>query len=263
MTEAQQVEYEKRGDVAIIYLNDPDSLNAITLELGNALIATLDRASKEARAIVLSSRGRAFSSGANLAAGGNEDLAKPDRDLGEQLDKMYNPLIRMLRDLPAPLVTAVRGPAAGVGCSIACMGDIIVAGKGAYFLQAFCNIGLVPDGGSTYLLAKAIGRVRAMELMLLGERYPAERAFQDGLVTRLVDDDDVERTAIEIAEKLAAGPTQALAMIRKAAWAALDSNLDDQLDLERTLQRDAGRSDDFLEGVAAFFGKRKAQFKGK
>ena len=182
MTDARQVEYEKRGDVAMIYLNDPQSLNAITLDLGAELTAAIERRSKEARAIILSSRGRAFSSGANLAGGGAE-LAKPDRDLGEQLDTLYNPLICMLRDLPIPLVTAVRGPAAGVGCSIACMGDVIVAGKNAYFLQAFCNIGLVPDGGSTYLLAKAIGRVRAMELMLLGEKYPATRAYDDGLIT--------------------------------------------------------------------------------
>jgi 2-(1,2-epoxy-1,2-dihydrophenyl)acetyl-CoA isomerase len=228
----------------------------------DTLAASLDKAAKDARAIVLSSRGRAFSSGANLADG-TIDVNDENRDLGERLDTIYNPMIRQLRDLPVPIVTAVRGPAAGVACAISLMGDMIVAGKSAYFLQAFCNIGLVPDGGSAYILARSMGRVRAMEMMLLGQRLPAEEAFKAGLVNRLVEDEDVDKTALEIAQKLAAGPTKALAMIRQSAWAALESTLDDQLERERALQRDAGRTDDFVEGVKAFFEKRKAVFKGK
>lgn len=261
MTDQNLVEYELDGDVARIYLNDPQTLNAMSNSLAQALIEALDRAGAESRAVLLGSRGRAFSSGANLATGG-VDVTDSNRDLGAELDKVFNPIIRRLRNLPVPLVTAVRGPAAGVGCSIALMGDIIIAAKGAYFLQAFCNIGLVPDGGSPYILSRAIGRVRAMEMMLLGERYPAEKAFADGLVTRLVDEDALEATALDFARRLAAGPTLALGMIRQSAWAALDSSLDEQLERERVMQRDAGRTDDMIEGVMAFLEKRDANFKG-
>ncbi len=262
MADADLVQYEKDGDVAAIYLNDPDTLNALSAELTQALIAALDRAASDARAVILTGRGRGFSSGANLGTSGM-DVSDPDRDVGAQLETGFNPLIQQMRDLPIPIVTAIRGPAAGVGCSIALMGDIIVASRKAYFLQAFCNIGLIPDGGSPYILARAIGRVRAMEMMLLGERYPAERAFADGLVTRLVDDDALEATALEFARKLAAGPTKALGLIRRSAWAALESTLDEQLANERVWQRDAGRSDDFIEGVKAFFEKREAKFEGR
>ncbi len=262
MSDRDLVDYAIDSDVALIHLNDPKTLNALSEPLMQALIDALDRAAGEARAVLLSGRGRAFSSGANLAGGGS-DIANPERDLGAQLDNVFNPFIRQIRDLPIPIVTAVRGPAAGVGCSIALMGDVIVAAKGAYFLQAFCNIGLIPDGGSPYILARTIGRVRAMEMMLLGERYPAERAFAEGLVTRLVEDDALDETALEYARRLAAGPTRALGLIRQSAWAALESSLDDQLDRERAWQRDAGRTDDMVEGVMAFLEKRAAKFQGK
>lgn len=262
MSDYEFIDYSRDGDVAVLRLNDPAALNAISRQMGQELDAALDRAGAEARAVVLGSHGRAFSAGANLATG-VIDIDDPDRDAGALLDTLFNPLVRRLRDLPVPLVTAIRGAAAGIGCSIALMGDIIVAGRGAYFLQAFCNIGLVPDGGSAYLLARAVGRVRAMELMLFGERYPADKAFEAGLVTRLVDDDEVDAVALELATRLARGPTRALSMIRKSAWAALDSSFDAQLDLERELQRDAGRTEDFVEGVAAFFEKRPARFTGR
>lgn len=256
------VQHTTDGDVAILHLNQPETLNALSMAIMESLLEKVEKAGKESRAIVLSSRGRAFSSGANLSDGG-VDPGSTERDLGKMLDTHYNPFIRMLRDLPVPLVTAIRGPAAGVGSAIALMGDIIVAGKSAYFLQAFCNIGLVPDGGSAYILSRAFGRVRAMEMMLLGERLPAQDAFDAGLINRIVEDDVVDRTAIELAKRLADGPTIALGMIRQAAWAALDSTFDEQLDRERALQKEAGRTDDFVEGVTAFLQKRKAEFKGK
>lgn len=262
MTDYEFIDYSRDGDVAVIRLNNPRALNALSKRMGEELHEALDRAGAEARAVVLGSHGRAFSAGVNLAAG-DIDITDPERDTGRLLGTLFNPLVRRMRDLPVPLVTAVRGAAAGVGCSIALMGDVIVAGRGAYFLQAFCNIGLVPDGGSAWLLARAIGRVRAMELMLFGERYPADQAFEAGLVTRLVDDDEVDAVALELATRLARGPTRALSMIRKSAWAALDSSFDDQLDLERQLQRDAGRTDDFVEGVTAFLEKRPARFTGR
>jgi 2-(1,2-epoxy-1,2-dihydrophenyl)acetyl-CoA isomerase len=250
MSTYENIDYSLTDEVAFIRLDNPNALNAFSKHMGGELNDALDRAAREARAVVLGSHGRAFSAGANLTSG-DVDISQPDRDMGELLDEVL------------PLITAVRGAAAGVGCSIALMGDLIVAGRNAFFLQAFCNIGLVPDGGSAYLLARSVGRVRAMELMLLGERYPAEKAYEAGLVSRLVGDEEVDATALELAHKLAAGPTRALSMIRQAAWAALDASLDEQLERERHLQRDAGRTDDFVEGVQAFIDKRPARFTGK
>lgn len=258
----EKIDYALTDGVAFVRLNQPDTLNAMSREMGRELGDAIDRAATEARALVIGSVGRAFCSGANLAEGGF-DLADPERDAGIGLETIFNPMILRLRDLPIPFITAIRGAAAGVGCSIALMGDIIIAGRSGYFLQAFRHVGLVPDGGSAYLLARAIGRVRAMELMLLGTRYPAEQALTDGLITRLVDDEAVDETALGLARELAGGPTRALALLRQAAWSALDAPLHEQLALERDLQRQAGRGDDFAEGVSAFREKRKAIFTGR
>ena len=168
-----------------------------------------------------------------------------------------------IRDLSVPFITSVRGPAVGFGCGLALMGDIIVTSETAFFLQSFCNIGLVPDGAAAYLMSRSIGRVKAMELMLLGERYPAQQAYEDGLVTRLVQDDKLGEITQIIAEKLANGPPFSLRLIRQSAWAALDSSFPEQLARERDSQRAAGRTDDFIEGVSAFREKRKAKFYGK
>jgi len=165
-----------------------------------------------------------------------------------------------IRDLPVPFITAVKGPAVGFGCALALMGDIIVAAESAFFLQSFCNIGLVPDGGAAYLLSKSIGRIKAMELMLLGDRYPAAKAYADGLVTRLVTDDDLDAATQALAEKLANGPPTSLKLIRQSAWAALDSSFSEQLARERNLQREAGRSSEFIQGVSAFREKRKPKY---
>lgn len=253
--------YTIEGEVAIVRLNDPSNLNAMSAQMGVELLDAIARAQREARALLLSGMGRAFCSGANLAEGGM-DIADPERDAGARLESTFNPMILALRDLEVPLVIGVRGAAAGVGCAIALAGDIIVTGESAYFYQAFRHVGLVPDGGSSYLLARAVGRVRAMEMMLLGERLPAAKALEWGLVTRIVADEAVDQTALDIATQLAAGP-RSLRLIRKSAWAALDANLEEQLVRERTLQREAGRSHDFVEGVAAFREKRKPLFKGE
>jgi 2-(1,2-epoxy-1,2-dihydrophenyl)acetyl-CoA isomerase len=212
--------------------------------------------------VILTGEGTGFCSGANLnptsgpLGGGGGGF-----DAGAALDSHYNPLVTKMRDLPIPLVTAVNGAAAGVGCSFALMGDIIVAAESAYFLQAFRRIGLVPDGGSTYLLPRMIGRARAMEMMLLGEKVPAKTALEWGMINRCVPDADLMSTAHAFAVQLAEGP-KALSMIRKIGWAALDSDWREQLQLERETQRDAGRTQDFAEGVSAFLTKRKADFKG-
>lgn len=253
--------YEKIGDVAFIRLNDPDVLNAMSATLGEELLRALRQAAGEARAILLGSVGRAFCSGANLGDGGF-DLDDPERDAGSRLEAIFNPMILEMRASRLPIVTAVRGAAAGVGCGIACAGDLIVAGEGAYFFQAFRHVGLAPDGGSTYLLSKAIGRVRAMEMMLLGTKLPAPQALDWGLVNRVVPDDLVDEEALALATELARGP-RSLGFIKASAWAALESSLEEQLATERRLQREAGRTDDFVEGVMSFREKRPPAFKGR
>lgn len=257
----EKIRVTQDGDVAVIAFSDPATLNACGLDTAAELSHAFAEAGRSARAIVLTGDGRGFCSGANLTATGQRAADPGAVDMGSGLETVYHPFILQLRDLPIPFVTAVNGPAAGIGCSIALMGDIIVAAESAYFLQAFRRIGLVPDGGSTYLLARMIGRARAMEMMLLGEKIPAKQALEWGMINRCVADADLLPTAMTIAQELAKGP-KALGLIRKIAWAALDNPMPRQLDVERETQAQAGRTADFLEGVSAFLQKRPAEFKG-
>ena len=254
--------YEQVGRVALLKLNDPSTLNAFSTKLAEALVAAVDRAKREAGAIVLTGQGRGFSSGASLS-GGIADVEASKRDVGARLEDIFNPLMLRIRDLPMPYVTAVNGAAAGVGCSFALAGDLVVAAQSAYFLQAFAKIGLVPDGGSTYLLAASAGRVRAMEAMLLAEKIPAAQAYEWGLVNRVVPDADVVTVALDLAKRLSEGPTEALGVIRKLAWSALELPFEKQLEAERQAQKQVGTSPDFDEGVAAFREKRAAKFPGR
>ena len=256
------IQFTQSGSVATIRLNDPASMNALSLDMIVGLQKALDAAQKSARAVVLAGSPRAFSSGANLGSGMGLDKPAADRDAGSVLESHINPLMVALRDLTIPWVSAVRGAAAGVGCSLALAADLIVAGDSAYFLQAFRRIGLVPDGGSTYLLTKAVGRVRAMEMMLLGEKIPAARALEWGMVNRVVADEAVEDTAQALAAELAEGPTRALALIRKNAWLATSGDFESVLQAERMGQAADGHTADFREGVAAFRDKRPARFTG-
>jgi 2-(1,2-epoxy-1,2-dihydrophenyl)acetyl-CoA isomerase len=256
------IELERDGDVAIIRLNDPATLNAVTLKTIEEIDAALDEITGTARAMVLTGAGRAFCSGANLTGGMGVGQSEGPPDAGRVLESHINPLMLRLRDLPIPWVAAVKGSAAGVGCSFALAADLVVAGEGAFFLQAFARIGLVPDGGSSWLLTRAVGRQRAMEMMLLGERIPARQAFEWGMVNRLVPDDDVMPTALKFAKGLAAGPTRSLAMIRRMTWSAADVSFDEALATERNNQREAGRTADHREGVVAFIGKRPPHFTG-
>jgi 2-(1,2-epoxy-1,2-dihydrophenyl)acetyl-CoA isomerase len=257
-----------KDGVAILAFNRPQALNAFTspllAEFGQALDYILSPGSG-ARCLLLTGNGRGFSSGADLGSGltsgGATDPAKIDA--GRTLETEFNPLFERLMDLPIPLVTAVNGAAAGAGCSFAIAGDIVVAGRSAYFLQAFINIGLVPDVGSTWLLPRLVGKARAQAMMMLGERVSAEQALAWGMVYDVVDDDKLLDRAMDIARKLANGPTLALGLIRRSVKYALEHSLTEQLHRERLDQRTAGRTRDFNEGVSAFLGKRPAVFRGE
>ena len=253
------------GAVTVITLSDPATMNAagidLAVELSDALKAAV---AGSARAILLTGEGRGFCSGANLQAGpgGGKRDGDGKPDAGAALETTYNPLVTLIKEMPVPLVTAVNGAAAGVGCSLALLGDLIVAAQSAYFLQAFRRIGLVPDGGSTYLLPRAIGRARAMEMALLGERVSAAQALEWGLINRVTPDADLMSTAMGLAQALATGPAS-LGLIRQTMWASMDADWAGQLHRERLAQKTAGKTEDFAEGVAAFLAKRPAQFKGR
>ena len=257
----EKINYTLGGGVARIAMNDPATRNAGSVQLAEELRHAVDRASCEARAVLLTGEGKAFCSGANLADASGL-VVDPMRDVGLLLDAYFNPIIVSLKAMEQPVVTAVRGAAAGVGAGLAMAGDVIVCGTSGFFLQAFRNVGLAPDGGSSWLLTRAVGRVRAMEMMLLGERLYGPKALEWGLVTRCVPDDEVESAAMALAQDLAAGP-RSLGIIKRVAWAAADASLEAALSNERMGQREACRSEDFIEGVTAFTAKRKPEFKGR
>ena len=249
------------GRVAVLKFNHPEVMNAVgadMLEGLNAAIREVQDPNNGARCLLLTGVGRGFCAGANLAdRGGRGDGA------GASLRTAYHPLLLTLRDLDMPLVTAVNGAAAGVGMSFALLGDIVCAAKGAFFLQAFARIGLVPDGGATFMLPRMVGWGRAMELSLLAERLPAEKAEAWGLVNRLYDDNDALLAgALDIAAKLADG-AKSLTLIRRLYWATWHNAYEQQLDLEARMQAEAGRTKDHAEGVKAFLEKRDPAFRGQ
>ncbi|HEY1631613.1 MAG TPA: enoyl-CoA hydratase/isomerase [Rhizomicrobium sp.] len=251
------------GPVAVVTLNHPEALNAASVKMLKGLTAALDHIARDGsfRAIVMTGEGRGFCSGANLTEIPEEQQSSAG--VGSALETAYHPFLRRLRDLKMPFVTAVNGAAAGVGMSIALMGDIILAGRSAYFLQAFARIGLVPDGGSTWLLPRLVGLARARELSMLAEKLPAEKALEWGLINQVHDDAALMESALKIATRLADGPTQSLAMIRRLYWDSPHNSYEAQIDAERQAQGRAGRTADFVEGVTAFAQKRPAKFTGK
>jgi 2-(1,2-epoxy-1,2-dihydrophenyl)acetyl-CoA isomerase len=253
------------GPVAIVRLDHQDVMNAVSVDMLQGLTEALDAIDDrrdEIRCIVLTGAGRAFCTGANLQ-GRNNEQNPVRRNAGATLETAFHPFLRRLKNLHCPLVTAVNGPAAGAGMSIALMGDIILAARSAYFLQAFRRIGLVPDCGSTWLLPRLIGKARAIELSLLGERLPAETALSWGLINRVHDDAALMDEALKLARDLANGPTIALSLIRRLYWESPENSFEKQIDLERQLQQTAGAAEDFKEGVAAFLEKRPAKFTGR
>jgi 2-(1,2-epoxy-1,2-dihydrophenyl)acetyl-CoA isomerase len=246
--------------VLVIRLNDPKALNAISLEMVEQLMEAFRLASRTQRAVILTGNGRAFCSGINLRAM-NFDFDE-HYDGGMALESHINPLMMFIRDLPIPFVTAVNGLAVGIGSTIALAGDYIVAAEQAYFLQAFRQVGIAPDGGTAFMLTKAIGRVRAMEMMLLGEKISAAKALEWGLINRVTANHDVESVALDIARSLASGPTKALGAIRRSCWHALEASFTEKLTKEREVQCELGKTADHREAVAAFMEKRPPIFSG-
>lgn len=245
--------------VATLTIARPERLNALSSQTVDELRAAVEETGRSgARCLLLTGEGRGFSSGADLASGGGLP-----QDAGMALEKHFNPLVEALFALPIPVVAAVNGPAAGAGCSLALAADIVIAARSAYFLQAFVNIGLIPDAGATWLLPRLAGRARAMEMMMLGERISAEQAQAWGMISRVVDDEELASEAVLLATNLAQGPTVALGLIRQLARNAEQLPLSEALAAERAAQREAGNSADFKGAVLAFLHKQQPRFEGR
>ena len=247
-----------------VTLNRPEKLNCLNPDMHMLLRKALERAADEAkiRAVLLTGAGRAFCAGQDLSERDVSAGAAPI-DLSVSLGSYYNPLVRRLRELPKPVLCAVNGVAAGAGANLALACDMVIAARSAAFIQSFSRIGLVPDSGGTWLLPRLVGRARAMGLALLGDKLGAEQAVEWGLIWKVVDDDALSQTALDLCRQLADGPTKVYGLIKKAMNASAGNSLDAQLDLERDLQREAGHSADYREGVAAFKEKRTPRFTGK
>lgn len=259
---AAKVKTAVEDRIGIITLSDPGTLNAAGLDLMEELQSAFEDFAygDKVRAIVITGEGRGFCSGANLSGGRAGSQPNPNGP-NESLLRTYNPFVSMVRKSPKPLVSAVNGVSAGVGVSLALMGDLIVAAESAYFLLAFRRIGLVPDGGATWMLPRHLGKARAMELMLLGEKLPAKTALEWGMINKCVPDAELMDAAMTYARALADGPAS-LGLTRNLVWEALDAPWHLQLEAEAYAQGQAGRTDDAREGIMAFVQKRPAEFKG-
>jgi 2-(1,2-epoxy-1,2-dihydrophenyl)acetyl-CoA isomerase len=250
--------------VAMVTLNRPDKLNAFNEAMHGELARAFDRieADPQLRAVLLTGAGRGFCAGQDLSDRVTGEGDSPP-DLGDTLERLYNPLIRRICRLERPVVCAVNGVAAGAGANLAFNCDIVLAARSAKFIEPFCKLGLVPDAGGTYILPRLVGAARARGLALLGESVSAEQAETWGLIWRVVNDERLMDEATALARHLASQATKGLGLIKRALLASTTNSLDAQLDLERDLQRQAGRTEDYREGVAAFMAKRPATFKGR
>ena len=268
----ETIKLEMEGGLGILTLNRPDKLNSFNEQMFKDLSQAFDLIDPETnpdggvRCLLITGAGRGFCAGQDLGdptvmQGHSSGSDKPD--LGQAVEEKYNPLVRRIAHLSIPVVCAVNGVAAGAGSSIALGCDIVYAAKSASFIQSFCKIGLIPDSGGTWHLPRLVGRARALGLSLLGNKLPAEKAAQWGLIWECVEDEELMNTAFNTAQYLATQPTQGLNLIKKTLLVSSSHTLDEQLDLERDAMRQAGRTSDYAEGVAAFMEKRPPTFTGR
>ena len=258
------VKWEENEGVGRITLNRPDSLNAWTEQLGEELGELVNEraAAGSVRAVLVTGEGRGFSSGADLKAGFSPHPEDGKPDVARELNDVYHPVIAGIRRLEKPVVAAVNGPAVGIGCSLALSCDLVLAAESAYFGLAFVNIGLMPDGGSTLFVPAAVGKARAFQMAMLGERVDSARALDWGLVNEVHPDGELTGAADALVGRLASGPTRSYAASKRALNRMIYPDLDAQLALEADLQHELVRTDDFLEGVGAFVEKRDPAFRG-
>jgi 2-(1,2-epoxy-1,2-dihydrophenyl)acetyl-CoA isomerase len=267
MSPLETVNVHRRGAAAVIELNRPETMNAWNKQFGADLRQAVDEVAGDdaVRAVCITGAGRGFSSGADLrdVSADQQTTAAGRPDLRRILAERYHPIITTVRTMPKPVVAAVNGPAVGIGLSLALASDLVVAKESAYFLLAFVNIGLVPDGGSSLLVPERVGFTRAIEMAMLGERIPAPRAVEWGLINRAIPDDDFASEVDALVDRLAAGPTRSYAGTKRQLNAWAFARMEQQLDLEAEIQGEMADSDDFAEGVAAFLQKRASSFQGR
>jgi 2-(1,2-epoxy-1,2-dihydrophenyl)acetyl-CoA isomerase len=253
----------RRGPAARLELNRPERMNAWDRQLGLDLLAALTAVGADTgvRALLVTGAGRAFSSGADLKEGPIGGRRDPG-EVYQALTERYHPIIRAVREMPKPVVAAVNGAAAGIGLSLALACDLVIAAESAYFLLAFVNIGLVPDGGSSLLVPSRVGFARAAEMAMLGERIGAHQALQWGLINQVWPDGELAARGGELLIRLADGPTRSYAGTKRQLNSWLYQRMDEQLELEAQIQREMAASGDFAEGITAFASKRRPRFSG-